>query len=446
LPAVALCDGGFCFGGFIIRRKKVIFEYGLNIICLPRKFDYAKHIEIWKRWYNSIIIMNRNQKHLNYADTVNLGSYYTPEAVVDLVYFVLQKNIKDIKDFAIIDSSCGYGSFLTKKGVAKRLIGADIDRKAIFEAKKSIKDVDFVCQNSLLNVNRRNLTVGDDEKIIIIGNPPYNDINSIIRNSIKDASIQNKIDIDIKTRDLGMSFLLSYDKLKADYICVLHPLSYLIKKANFTLLSGFSKNYKLIDGIIISSHEFSDTSRGMAFPILIALYERREGGMNYNYIQNYQFEIKDDGNFCLKDFDTIVGYVQKYPNKKFLNKNDNPVAKFWTLRDINALKRNRTFIDEDTYNTVYVMTDKLPYYCYIDVFKQYADRMPYFIGNCDVIIDNKKFGEIKECFINQSVHTNPILKNKFRFRKIPDAKIKIENYFKELLGSKFGEKYAKNFS
>src|SRR3989338_484330 len=374
--------------------------------------------------------MNINQKHLNHIDAINLGSYYTPEVIVDLTYSILQKNIKNIKDFSIIDSSCGYGSFLVRNNIARRLIGADIDQKAISEAKKIIGEVDFICQNSLLNVSRQSLTIKNDEKIITIGNPPYNDTTSIIRNSIKDTSIQDKIDADIKTRDLGMSFLLSYDKLKA----------------NYALLSKFAKNYKLIDEIIISSHEFSDTSRGMAFPILIALYKRDAEGMGYDYIQNYQFKVKDDGIFRLKDFDTIVNYVQKYPNKKFLNKNDRPVAKFWTLRDINALKRNRTFINEDTYNTVYVLMEKLPYYCYIDIFKQYTDRMPYFIGNCDVIIDNEKFGKIKECFIAQSVHTNPVLKNKFKFREIPDAKLKIDNYFRELLESKFGKKYATNFN
>lgn len=390
--------------------------------------------------------MDRNQKHLSRIDTVNLGSYYTPEVVVDLSYSILQKNIENIRDFTVLDSSCGYGSFLTKNSIAKRLIGSDIDQKAISEAKKTIKSADFVCQNSLSGVCRENLKIKNEDKLIVIGNPPYNDTTSIIRSSIKDTSAQDKIDHDIKTRDLGMSFLLSYNKLQADYICVLHPLSYLIKKANFTLLSKFTENYKLIDGTIISSHEFSDTSRGMAFPILIALYKRDKNGMNYNYIQNYQFKVKEDGFFRLNDFDTIVNYIQKYPNKKFLNKNDKPVAKFWTLRDINALKRNRTFIDSDTYNTVYVPMEKLPYYCYIDVFKQYANRMPYFIGNCDVIIDNKKFNEIRECFIDQSVHTNPILKDKFKFRKIPDAKTKIENYFRELLGNKLGKKYAKNFN
>jgi hypothetical protein len=390
--------------------------------------------------------MNGDQKHLNHTDTINLGSYYTPEIIVDLAYSILQKNVPDIKDFTILDSSCGYGSFLAKKNIVKRLIGADIDEKAISEAKKRIDNVDFIYQNSLASVCRTNLKIKNNEKLIAIGNPPYNDTTSIIRNSIKDVSAQNKIDFDIKTRDLGMSFLLSYNKLQTDYICVLHPLSYLIKKANFALLSKFAKNYKLTDGIIISSHEFSDTSRGMAFPILIALYKKDQTGMTYDYIQNYQFKIKDDGFFRLKDFDTIVNYVQKYPNGKYLNKNDKPVAKFWTLRDINALKRNRTFIDSDTYNTVYILMEKLPYYCYIDVFKQYADRMPYFIGNCDIIIDNEKFNEIKECFIAQSVHTNPVLKNRFKFREIPNAKLKIENYFKELLGTRLGEKHVKNFN
>lgn len=390
--------------------------------------------------------MDNNQKHLNYIDKVNLGSYYTPEIIVDLAYSILNKNISDIKNWTILDSSCGYGSFLAKKGVAKRLVGADIDKTAILEAQKKNKDITFICQNSLANVCRENLAITTEEKLIAIGNPPYNDTTSIIRNSIKDVSVQNIIDFDIKTRDLGMSFLLSYDKLKADYVCVLHPLSYLIKKANFALLSKFAKNYKLIDGAIISSHEFSETSRGMAFPILIALYKRDRNGMSYEYIKNYQFKVKDDGHFCLNDFDTIVNYVQKYPNKKYLNKNDKSIAKFWTLRDINALKRNRTFINSDTYNTVYILMEKLPYYCYIDVFKQYTDKMPYFIGNCDVIIDNEKFNKIKECFIAQSVHTNPILKNKFKFREIPNAKLKIDNYFKELLGSKLGEKYAKNFN
>ena len=142
--------------------------------------------------------MSKDQKHLNYINTVNLGSYYTPETIVDLAYSILKKNIVNIKDFAILDSSCGYGSFLTKKNIVKRLVGADIDEKAVSEAKKRINDVYFTCQNSLVSVCRKNLAIENDEKLIVIGNPPYNDTTSIIRNSIKDVSVQDKIDSDIK--------------------------------------------------------------------------------------------------------------------------------------------------------------------------------------------------------------------------------------------------------
>lgn len=114
--------------------------------------------------------MNRSQKHLSHIDAVNLGSYYTPEVLVDLTYRILQENIKNIKDFVLLDSSCGYGSFLMKNDVAKRLIGVDIDQRAIAEAKKIVNGVDFFYQNSLSNVCRKNLGLKDEEKLIVIGN------------------------------------------------------------------------------------------------------------------------------------------------------------------------------------------------------------------------------------------------------------------------------------
>lgn len=390
-------------------------------------------------------MVTESQKHLSHKSQIDLGSFYTPSHLVKITFDIIERNIENVSDYLLADTSCGYGSFLHTKGF-KQIIGSDIDEQAIIKAKNITTDVKFVVGNSLKNISRKNFDLDEKDKLIIIGNPPYNDTTSINRQDIKDKSATNEIDSDIKTRDLGMSFLLSYNKLKADYVCVLHPLSYLIKKSNFGLLKDFAKKYKLIDGLIISSHEFSGTSRSMAFPILIAFYKRDEIGMDYEYIKNYEFKVKDDGHFRLSDFDTIANYVQKYPNGKSLTESDKPVARFYTLRDINALRRSRTFIDNDVANTVYVKPEQLPYYCYIDVFKQYCDRMPYFIGNCDVIIDNNEFLKIQEYFIYQSLHANPILKNKIKFREVPDAKLKIDNYFKTLLTNKLGERYASNFN
>ncbi|MDR2457129.1 MAG: hypothetical protein LBD41_01405 [Clostridiales Family XIII bacterium] len=390
----------------------------------------------------------KSQRHLSPKSQIDLGSFYTAKHLVDISFDIIKRHIENISDFSLIDTSCGYGSFLEKRDF-KRIIGADVDERAINEAKKEAKEAELFISNSLKNISRKNYNLCETQKLLIIGNPPYNDTTSIIRQNIKDKSVTNEVDIDVKTRDLGISFLLSYSKLKADYICVLHPLSYLIKKSNFALLKNFAKNYKLKDSLIVSSHEFSDTSRSMAFPILIAFYKRDKNGMDYDYIKNYEFRVKDDGSFRLSDFDTIANYVQKYPNRKKISKNDKPVAKFYTLRDINALRRSKTFIENDTANTVYVKKEQLPYYCYIDIFKQYCDKMPYFIGNCDVIIDNDEFLKTRECFIYESMQTNSILKNKSNFREVKevkDAKLKIETYFKTLLTSKLGEKYARNFN
>lgn len=387
-----------------------------------------------------------SQKHLNRRTQINLGSFYTPAHLVDVANDLIVRNIEGTtSDFALIDTSCGYGSFLQAPQFS-RIVGADIDVAALQTAKQQAPTAELICRNSLSDVSRQNFHIGPTEPLIIIGNPPYNDTTSIIRQNVKISTTLDEVDRDLRTRDLGISFLLSYDKLQADYVCVLHPLSYLIKRANFALLRNFARNYRLVDGLIVSSHEFSDTSRGAAFPILVAFYRRDPAGMNYEYIQNFPFKVKDDGTFRLRDFDTIANYVQKYPNKRHLRPSDQPVAKFWTLRDINALRRNRTFIDSDTYNTVYVMLEQLPYYCYIDIFKHYIDKMPYFIGNCDIIIDHEEFLKIRDCFISYSVTTNPILHKKFRFHEVPDAQKQIERYFQNLLANKLGEKYATAFN
>ena len=49
------------------------------------------------------------QKHLNRKDAINLGSFYTPRFVVEIVYKMLEK--VNLKNFLLFDSSCGYGDF-----------------------------------------------------------------------------------------------------------------------------------------------------------------------------------------------------------------------------------------------------------------------------------------------------------------------------------------------
>lgn len=375
------------------------------------------------------------QQHLKYRDRVNLGGYYTKPDLVSRAYELIRKNVSSFKKYTLIDTSCGYGSFFQETNLPPHKIGADVDEIAIKKASGSHPSTSFFCHNSLFNVSRKKYQLSSQDKIIIVGNPPYNDATSIIRKSLK-QSVKN-VDGDLKVRDLGISFLLSYNKLQADYICALHPLSYLIKKSNFALLEPFVSRYKLIDAIVISSAEFSETSKTTSFPIVIALYQRSSEGMNYDFIKHHPFQTKEGASFKIASFDSISRYLSKYPNQRYIDQQD-VVAKFWTMRDINALKRSRTFIQETTANAVFVTSEKLDYYCYVDIFKKYINHVPYYFGNCDVMINNKEFLKIKDSFRFLSLKQHPYIKAPIPKIKNLDNSLGVINaYFRNLLGEHY---------
>ncbi|MDR0319822.1 MAG: hypothetical protein LBH81_03760 [Rickettsiales bacterium] len=376
-------------------------------------------------------MLRREQSHLGYEDTINYGSYYTPGSVVSIVYDMLRKNIGNAAEYTVLDTSCGYGNFLVMPGS----IGADCDKTALAQAEKNTDNRRLFHHNSLKDVGRGQYGLGDSDKLIIVGNPPYNDTTSIIRNGIKRENCE--IDPDLKHRDLGISFLLSYDKLAADYICVLHPLSYLIKKANFEGLGKFKDNYSLIDSLVISSGEFSATSKATQFPIVIALY-KRGNGMTYDSICNHAFKTKDNKRFRIGQFDKLSNYITKYPNK---NEKDF-VAHFWTMRDINALKRTRTFIENEVYNSIRVPKGKLAFYCYADVFKEYIPNIPYYFGNSDVMIDYPAFDRLRDAFVRKSLRKWGFLKHlaaDYGDDNVSEDLL-IHSYFKNLLGEHYVDK------
>jgi predicted RNA methylase len=370
------------------------------------------------------------QKHLDHKDTINLGSYYTPAPLVDMVYTLIQKNVPDSTDYRVVDTSCGYGGFLR----GKKAIGADIDDKAVEAAGSANPAYTYFKHNSLFEISRSQYNLKSNEKIIIVGNPPYNDTTSIIRNNIKKTEFFQ--DADVKSRDLGISFLLSYNCLAADFVCVLHPLSYLIKKSNFEAFMSFKDNYRLIDSIVISSGVFSATSKTTSFPIIIALYKRGAFGMEYEYIQNYKFKTNDDKIFSIKEFDSIGNYISKYPNHKQVSEHET-VTYFYTMRDIIALKRTATFLPKETGNAVRVTKNKLPYYCYVDVFKDYIPHIPYYFGNSDVMINDDGFHELEPLFIGMSVQKHPQLSSFVNAKKYNDAENKVSAYFRQLLGEHY---------
>ena len=223
--------------------------------------------------------------HLKQSQMINQGSFYTPEKFVRMAADWLKKRGLD-SSYTIVDTSCGYGAFfqLSAYFPDNRFVGNDIDAAAVETAKQNFPFVRLFNTNALSHIARKAFRLNDD-KICIVGNPPYNDVTSQIGRNVK--TVRHEIDGDVRSRDLGISFLKSYMKLDADYVLVLHPLSYLIKKVNFSSAGFFFAHYKLLESIVFSSHEFADTSRAGEFPIVMALYEKTHSeGLSYHTVRS----------------------------------------------------------------------------------------------------------------------------------------------------------------
>lgn len=71
------------------------------------------------------------------------------------------------KDWAILDSSCGYGNFfeIFKENLR---IGNDIDDVALSVAKKRFPDVKFYNDNALKKINRKKFGIRESQKLCIV--------------------------------------------------------------------------------------------------------------------------------------------------------------------------------------------------------------------------------------------------------------------------------------
>lgn len=348
-------------------------------------------------------MVSSNPTHLCKNQIINQGSFYTPKKYVNLASQWLQE-LGVNSSYTFLDSSCGYGAFFQLKHAfgKNKFIGNDIDSTAVNNASMLYPGIHFYNKNALYKVDRSEFGITTTEPLIVIGNPPYNDTTSQINRKIKD---KKKIDIDqdIKSRDLGLSSLNSYNKLKAEYACILHPLSYLTKEANYKSAKSFFSNYRILKSIIFPSSEFANTSKHVCFPVIMALYERNVGnGTEYSGINGMVFNTVEGVSFSVGQWDYLGDYIQKYPTSIRYSKE----ILFYTLRDINALKRSRTFIKERLANAVDVNPDKLNYYCYVDCFKRYANP-PYYMGNFDIPFIQKDFDGISDAVVRVSKYNHP---------------------------------------
>ncbi len=345
-------------------------------------------------------------EHLPKYKKVQLGGYYTPEKLVTRVYkFIQPYLLNNKKNVVVFDSAGGCGAFLVNISKNDYRI-ADCDDEACAFLKQRF-DTDKVFRtNSLIEVRRDKYSIPVSAFLITIGNPPYNDITSEFRNGEKGKFL---CDEDLHDRDLGVSFLRSYNKLNADIVCVLHPLSYLIKETNFKRLRDFRNNYRLIKGEIFSSALFSGTGFSK-FPILVALYERNAEGMTFDYIRNFRFNMLDsDKTFVLSDFKTTDGYINKYPPRK----NDvqkSPIGLYYyTFRDLNSLKKNTSFITKEHPNGIVVTLENFYKYSYLYSLKSlFNPEDAWLYGNLSPLVHIEDVERNKELYISYVIKTNRV--------------------------------------
>jgi len=351
--------------------------------------------------------VNRSE-HLSKSEQIKLGSFYTPDRLVKKVYELINPYIRKNKGVVIFDNAAGCGAFIFGMENYDYRV-SDYDIEAVRFLRKKLDRKKVFHSNSLVDVSREKYKIPNDSFLIQVGNPPYNDTTSEYKSGKKG---KNECDQDLFDRDLGISFLKSYNKLQAELVCILHPLSYLIKETNFKRLKGFRENYKLLRGVVFSSAWFSETGSAK-FPIIVALYERKKGGMNFDYIKNFKFSLLDsDEKFTLSKFETTDGFIDKYPPRK----NDikiSPVGLYYyTFRDLNSLKRNASFISKQHYNGIVVNTENFYKYAYLCALKDLFDTEKIWLyGNLSPLMNKNLIEKNKKDFVEYAIQSNPVVKN-----------------------------------
>ena len=383
-------------------RQQLINKYYIKDVAAVReyiKYNYSSHLSDTKK--------------------SNLGKYYTPKFIVEIMKKKLEPLIS--KDTYVMDLACGCGAFLEIFDDC-HIYGRDIDKNAI-DVLKILGIPNIEQDNSLINVNRGKYGLTDDDDLIVIGNPPYNDVTSKNKRFGTNAKSQTgvEVDADIVSNDLGQCFLKAYAKLAPKYICVLHPLAYLIKPAIFARLKAFTEKYRLIDGTVFTSHVFPDLKTNTEFPILIALYER--GEMDFNHIYNFDFNVLNESfTFRVSNFKTIdelyngSKYINKYPIKKDKNhieKSDIDVYHY-NIRDTNSLMSSGNLMWMGTttnMNYVTVNFANLYKYAYLNMYRFFFPRH-YLLGNLSPLVDINEYENSE--YLQDLMIMGTILKNSHR--------------------------------
>lgn len=434
---------------FAAANKKLYFgigtpdEFELDVDDETKAFIVGQLVN--KFWIRDATAVKAHVRH-NWSSyqpeskKAGMGKYYTPVHPVELVQQMLAPILTRHPNAYVADLAAGCGAFI---GAFEdyNVIGRDIDPDAV----DVLLDMGFVNvkeANSLLDVSRVNLGIGADDVLVINGNPPWNDASSMNKRygTDKKDALSIHTDPDVRAKDLGLSFLKAYAKLSPTAICVLHPLSYLIKSTNFRQLGSFASKFKLTRGVVFSSNEFADLATKTPFPVVVALYE--PGEMTFEDIQTFPFEVfdwvtpEDNGAgagrapaplialtpdsapsapnepapaaqtelmqvqpeapvfqgtgqlLVLSHIETIDGLIRKYPPTKGMAQTSDIGLCQYNLRDANSLITSGGFSSSNDDNSVPVQFAEWRQYAYLNTLKRNFGK-DFVFGNLSPLVSRE---------------------------------------------------------
>ena len=353
------------------------------------------------------------------------GKYYTPDLLTALVHQATKD--LDISTLLIIDIAAGCGAFLKEYNSAN-IRGFDIDEEAVL----ILKALGFNGEqlNSLEQPGRDWFKIDSKVKLVLIGNPPYNDVTSKNKRTGKNAktSTQLLIHQDLKASDLGRSFLKQAFAMAPVRIVFLHPFSYVCKRKNLKELCGF--NYRIAGGTLFSSSLFPGTST--PFPCICAVWEPCNPITSFatevERIRQLKFDLFEGGTFCLADYNEFsITDLPKYASPEI---SDCGVYHY-NFRDLNSLLTSANFINQPSPSSFPVQWEQLPTICLANVIKRRWRSVPhkldYIAGNLNVprcpMLEASPALLIADAFLNSPVlQANQELKSRLNERFILAAR------------------------
>lgn len=340
------------------------------------------------------------------------GVFYTPDNLVAKSIAFL-KTVDDETIF--LDAGAGSGQFTNayaKHFLNNKILAYEIDENAA-KAIVNAKNVVIATKNLLHDFNL------DLKKTIVIGNPPYRNLNSLYKRDVQTSEI---IDEEYKAPDIGLSFLKLFNFHQAKEMCLILPMTFFLKKNNFRVLKDFK--YSISDALIFNATMFP--SLKINHPLVLIDFVRSEKALSWEDVLNYNFKFIEmppqtslNDEIKLKKAEKTVKYaalatVRDAEIKIYKQKDDVPTGLwFYTLRDMRALLRNATFLTKPNNDAIVVDGTNFYQYAYLDWLKAHFLNLDdcFLFTNYAPIYFSAFVEKYKTYFVNWALENNDVVKN-----------------------------------